>query len=126
LSPSVTSSPEKIEEQKVTTFMVRSSEVEEEDDLRAGARWAGRSAVGHGRPRVAVETGGVIVFGLPGFGVGGSFYDRLLRGMSVGGRRPGGGGGVWAARPDGNGAANRAVAGIRWAGSAAGASQRCG
>jgi hypothetical protein len=55
--------------------------------------------VGHHRPWVAVEAeaGGVIVFGLLGFGVGGTFYDRLLGGISVGGGRPGREGGVWTA-----------------------------
>jgi hypothetical protein len=38
----------------------------------------------------------------------------------MGDGQPGGGGGLWAARPSGDGAAGRAVVDNRWVGSAAG------
>jgi hypothetical protein len=78
--------------------------------------------VGRRRPRVVVEAGEFYGFGLPGFEVvedgtmvGGS------RGMAAGGGRPDDVGGLWAARPGGNGVIGGVVEDNRWVVPTAGA-----
>jgi hypothetical protein len=62
--------------------------------------------------------GGFYDFGVTGVWGGEGSMTCGCRGMAGGGSRPGGGGGVWAARSGGDGAADQVVEDFRWAGQA--------